>query len=484
MRFNFLFILLINGLILSLFGVVMLLSSWVDLVTQDPNWITFIKSGGVSLATGMVFYIAGRKHRDTFLGARDSYLLTFLSWIFISIFGAMPFYFSELQPSLTDSIFESISGLTTTGSTIFSGLDEMPKGILLWRSILQWIGGIGIIVLAIGFLPVLGTGGLRLFHTESSDQTQKPVPRMITLVRSITLIYIFLTVSCAAAYYLAGMTPFEAVAHAMTTLSTGGFSTSDASLGHFDSTIIHWIAIVFMILGSLPYVLYFKALNHNTASLYNDDQVRFFLRFLAISTVSLTLWLWGTDRESLWDAFNHVAFHITSIVTTTGFTTADYSAWGELAFAVFFFFLFIGGCFGSTSSGIKVFRFQVIFKLIQLQFRRLLNPHGIFTAKFNNNAISVEAREAVTSFFGFYILFTCVIAILLSFAGLDFVTSASGAATAVANVGPGLGNMIGPLGNFQPLPDFAKWVLCFAMLAGRLELFTILVVFAPSFWRR
>ncbi|PIQ99762.1 MAG: potassium transporter TrkH [Nitrospinae bacterium CG11_big_fil_rev_8_21_14_0_20_45_15] len=480
---NFRQIFYIIGILLIVFGIAMFIPAIVDFKDNNADWKSFLSAGLITLACGSGMYFSYPK-TEIHLNVRESFVLTSFTWFLISLFAAVPIYLSNLSVSFTDSLFEAISGLTTTGSTILVGLDQMPMGILLWRGLLQWIGGIGIIVLAISVLPFLGVGGMHLFHTESSEQSPKPMPKLKTLTRTITLVYIGLTLLCTASYHYSGMNLFEACVHAMTTLSTGGFSTSDLSMGHFENPVIHWEAVVFMILGSLPYLLYVRALQGHGEELWEDEQVRFYLAFLFISIFLLTLWLWNTRNEPFGDVLNHVAFHIVSIITTTGYTTTDYSLWGTLAFELFFFFLFIGGCSGSTSSGIKIFRFQVIFKLILVKIKRLSHPHIITIPKFNKNTISDEARESIATFFAFYVLFTGVIAILLSLMGLDFITSVSASITAIANVGPGLGDIIGPAGNFKPLSDPAKWILSFAMLVGRLELFTILILFFPMFWKK
>jgi trk system potassium uptake protein TrkH len=478
---NIPFVVKITGVFLSFLGVAMLIPAGVDFIGHDPDWKVFALSGLYTVVSGMILYFPNRS-QAALLNIRESYLLIFLSWVFISIFGAVPFYFCDQNISMVDAFFETVSGLTTTGATIFSGLDNMPPGILIWRAILQWTGGIGVIVLAVGILPFLGVGGMRMFRIESSDQSEKPVPRIKKILQGIMGIYIGLTIICTIAYYFAGMTGFEAWAHSLTTVSTGGFSTKDASMGYFPSPVIHWIAIIFMILGSLPFVLYFQAIRGKFSDLFRDEQVRYFLAFLGISTVGLTLYVWQTGKESLGDTFNHVMFHVTSIVTTTGFTTTDYSVWGTMAFETFFLLTFVGGCSGSTSGGIKFFRFQIIFKLIRMRFRQLINPTLVASPKFNQEVVTQEIRESVTIFFCFYIFVACGLALALSALNLDFITSVSAAATTIGNVGPGLGDIIGPAGNFQSLPDSAKWILCFGMLAGRLELYPILMIFTIRYW--
>ena len=472
---------IIGGLLIAL-GITMAVPALIDFYSNHPNWPVFSLCGLATLVFGLVLYFSAANAPSS-LSISDAYLLTFLSWLLISIFGALPLFLSQENLSWTDAFFESVSVLTTTGATIFTGIDSLPPGILMWRSILQWIGGIGVIVLAISLLPALDSGAGRIFHMESSDQSEKPSPRMKPFIQALVQIYTLLTLLCALGYYLTEMSPFEAVAHSLTTLSTGGFSTSDASFGHFTNPGTYWVAIVFMVLGSLPYLLYYQAARGNWEDLVKDDQVRFFLAFLGISTAILTLSVWPQGNESLFDALQQVLFHITSIVTTTGYTAIDYSIWGTLAFETFFLFLFVGGCSGSTAGGIKMFRFQIILRMIQVQFKRLLHPHVIVTPKFNGKPVEADMREVVTLFFCLYIFFTCAVTLCLSTLGLDFITSASAAATAITNVGPGLGSIVGPVGNFQPLPDTAKWLLSFAMLAGRLELFTVFIIFTPTFWK-
>ncbi|KMP10299.1 hypothetical protein UZ36_08035 [Candidatus Nitromaritima sp. SCGC AAA799-C22] len=479
---NFRYIFYIVGIFLILLGLAMFAPATIDFVSDSSDWKSFVGAGTFTIVIGFCLYFINRGEIID-LQVRDCFLITSVSWLLIGTFAAIPLFLSKLGLSYTDAFFETIAGLTTTGSTIFSGLDNLPRGILLWRGLLQWIGGIGIIMLATSIMPFLGVGGMRLFYTESSTQSTNIMLRIKKVAQFIAMIYFGLTLICAMAYYFSGMSLFEASIHSMTTLSTGGFSTSDASLGHFSNPAIHRIAILFMILGSLPFLLYIRALQGHSNELWKDEQIRFYFGFLLATIFILTIWLWGTGEEPFFEVLDHVAFHVTSIVTTTGFTTTDYSVWGTLAFEMFFFLLFIGGCSGSTASGIKIFRFLVIYKLIQIKMKRLLNPRIVIFPKFNDNTISESAKDSVMAFFGCYVFFTCGLILMLSTLGLDFITSASAAVTAIANVGPGLGDIIGPSGNFQSLPDSAKWLLSFGMLAGRLELFTILIMFSPRFWQ-
>ena len=376
-----------------------------------------------------------------------------------------------------------MSGLTTTGSTVIVGLDDAPPGILLWRALLQWQGGIGIIVMAIAVLPMLGIGGMALFRTESSDQSEKVLPRAAQMSTVIGLIYLTLSVAAAVAYWLAGMTFFEAMCHAMTTISTAGFSTSDTSIGHFASPAIEWIATVFMVIGGLPFVLYFQLVRGNGELLWRDSQTRAFLVLIVIAVGVMAGWLWLANDTALEIAVRHAAFNTVSVITGTGYASTDYNSWGGFAVTLLLFVMVVGGCTGSTTGGIKMFRFQVISAIVPVQIRRLLLPHGIFVPHYNRKPIPDAAADSVMSFFFLFALIFVAVAVALAGFGLDFMTSVSGALTALANVGPGLGDVIGPAGNFASLPDGAKWLLSAAMLLGRLELFTVLVLFTPRFWR-
>ena len=479
---NFRLIGFIIGIFLFALGVAMAIPAAVDAGAGNGDWRAFAGSGLFTGVTGGLLCLANRGEKFV-LGIRDSFLLTSLTWVVISLFAALPFFFSSVGLGVTEALFETVSGLTTTGATVLSHLDLMPPGLLLWRSLLQWIGGIGIIVLAVAILPYLGTGGMRLFHTESSDRSERPMARLKPLAGMISLVYFGLTLACALAYYAAGMTLFESVNHALTTLSTGGYSTSDQSIGHFAAPAVQWVGIVFMILAGLPFVLYIRVLRGERGALWRDGQVRLFFKFLTVSVALFTVWFWAAGEKPFAGALLHVTFHITSILTTTGYSTVDYSQWGTLAFETFFFLTFVGGCSGSTAGGIKIFRFEVMFDLIRIQMKRLVHPHIVLFPKYNGKPIDDGTVHSVMTFFVLYLLSVAVLALALSALGLDFVTSASGAATAIANVGPGLGEIIGPGGNFAPLPGAAKWLLMFGMLLGRLELFTVLILFTPRFWR-
>lgn len=460
----------------------MIVPAIADALAGNRDWITFAVSSGCSIFAGGLM-ILGSMGSSIELSLRQAFVLTTLSWISLSAIGALPLVFSDLGLSYTDAFFEAISGLTTTGSTVLVGLDHMPPGILLWRAMLQWLGGVGIIVMAIAMLPYLRVGGMQLFRMESSDRSEKALPRAAQLASATSVAYAALTLACAIAYSLAGMTGFEAVTHAMTTVSTGGYSTSDGSLGHFTNPAIHWIAILFMVLGALPFVIYIQAVQGKRNVIWNNSQVRRFLAGLGLVVLVLTLWLWIVHDENLLDALRLAAFNVVSVVTTTGYATTDYGQWGAFAVLAFFFLTFLGGCTGSTSGGIKALRFELAAIVIRNQFQRLYQPHGVFVISYRGQRLSEDVARSAMNFIFIFIFSFGLLSICLSALGLDFITAVSGAATALANVGPGLGDVIGPAGNFSSLPDAAKWLLSAAMLMGRLEFLTVLVALSPMFWR-
>ena len=476
-------ILFIIGILMSTIALAMCLPAIADAAVDNPDWQVFALAAAFTLLIGVMLMLTARS-RSRNLNQRQAFILTTLSWMIIPAFGALPFVFSELELTYTDAFFEAMSGITTTGSTVLTGLDFAPPGILLWRALLQWLGGIGIIAMAIAILPMLQVGGMQLFRTESSDRSDKVLPRAAQLIAYIGFIYLGMTMLCAFSYWLAGMRGFDAVAHAMTTIATGGFSTSDQSVGHFASATIDTIAVVFMLLGSLPFVMYLRAVRGNPGALWRDSQVRWFLAIVALGVTAMALHLYTNHGFGLREAFRLSSFNVVSIVTGTGYATTDFGLWGTFGLTLLFFLMFVGGCAGSTTCGIKVFRLQVLYATAVTQIRRLLEPHGVFIAYYNGKPIPYSVGDSVMSFFFLYVLCFALIAIGLGLIGLDFLTATSGAATAISNVGPGLGDTIGPAGTFSSLPDAAKWLLCLGMLLGRLELFTVLVMLAPSFWRR
>lgn len=475
-------ILFILGILLTTLSIAMVLPALVDVAAGNLDWQVFLAAAGLTLFIGVSLILTTRGG-DMQIGIREAFVLTTASWLGLTVFAALPFAFAGLNLSFADAFFEAMSGITTTGSTVIIGLDAAPPGILLWRALLQWLGGIGIIVTAVAVLPMLQVGGMQIFRMESSDTSEKVLPRAAQTSTAIGSIYLFLTLVCALGYWIAGMPGFDAVAHAMTTIATGGFSTSDGSIGVFDNAVIDTIAIVFMIVGSLPFVLYLQAARGRPGSLWRDSQVRWFLVLVVVLMAIVSLVLYLSQEMPFGDALRNAAFNGVSIITGTGYATAAFDNWGTFALILFFIIMFIGGCAGSTTCGIKIFRFQVLYAIATMQMKRLLQPHGVFIPHYNRNPITEEIALSVLGFVFFYILVFILLSLGLSLLGLDFLTSISGAATAISNVGPGLGETIGPMGTFADLPDAAKWMLSAGMLLGRLELFTVLIILTPAFWR-
>lgn len=470
------------GVLLIIVGVAELVPTLLDLYDSEREYSAFLWCSIVSLFFGGLLVLANR-HYERSLNIRQIFLLTSASWFCMSLFAAFPFYFSGLDLTFTDAFFESASGITTTGSTVIAGLDKLPHGILLWRSIIQWIGGIGIIAFAIVILPFLNVGGMQLFQAESSDRSEKLMPKTSSMVFSIILVYVGLTVICAITYSLLGMGMFDAVNHAMTTIPTGGYSTHDASFGYFESSSIQFAGAFFMLCGGLPFVLYVKFFYRGKFEFFKDEQCRTLLLIVLAFTVFVSLWLWMRSDYSLLESLQYSLFNIVSIITTTGYATTDYTLWGAFAVMFFFFLTFLGGSAGSTSGGFKTMRIIILFKVVNLQLKKLIYPRGVFVVHYQGRKLNGEQVNAVYTFFWVFILSNAVLTILLTMLGLDFLTAISGAATAIANVGPGIGDVIGPAGNFSSLPDAAKWLLSIGMILGRLEIMTVLVLFSREFWR-
>jgi len=473
---------LVVGILLSVLALGMAVTAAIDAFAGHADWQVFAICAGVTLFVGvamaLTFRTAGAR-----MTVRQAFVMTSVSWIALTFFAALPFAFGELEMSFTDAVFESMSGLTTTGSTVITGLDHAPPGILLWRGLLQWLGGIGIIVMAIAVLPILRVGGMQLFRMESSDQSEKALPRAAQIAGAIGTIYLALTMIWAGGYWLAGMSGLEATVHAMTTIATGGFSTSDGSMGHFDSALIDYLATAGMLIGGMPFLLYLKAIQGDVKALFRDQQVQWFLAIVALAVLTAAGFLWAENGYDPLQALRYGTFNIVSIITGTGYATSDYGIWGSFAVPMFFYLMFIGGCAGSTTCGIKIFRFQVLYATARTQVHHLLQPHGVFIPYYNRRPIPEDVIISVLSFFFVFGVCFALLAAGLGMLGLDYLTATSSAATALANVGPALGPIVGPAGTFQPLPDTAKWLLCGGMLLGRLELFTVIVLFTRAFWK-
>ena len=443
----------------------------------------FLASAFVTTFIGILLVLTNLEENRK-LKLQQAFLLTVLSWLSIAVFGSLPFLLSELNLSYTDSFFESMSGITTTGATIIGNLDNAPKSILMWRSILQWLGGIGIIVMTITILPLLNIGGMQLFKIEGSDSTEKILPRTREVSFIISGIYLILTFICGVAYWMVGMNVFDSVAHSMTTIATGGFSTYSDSIGYFKNAKIEIVSIIFIILGSIPFIAYIKFVKGNKKIFFKDVQIKGLIYILIFTILLMFLYLILNNTEyTFFDNLRISAFNVVSILSGTGYVTSDFSLWGKFPLIFFLFLMFIGGCAGSTTCGIKIFRFQILGRFIINQIKKLVYPRGVFSMKYNNEKISNTFIYSIITFIFLYFFIFFILAALLSLDGLDFVTALSGSASAISNVGPGLGDVIGPNGNYSDLPNFSKLCLSLGMLLGRLELFAVLVLFFPSFWK-
>ena len=470
------------GLLILALGLSMAAPALADALDGSDHWIAFALSGGLSVFVGGAITVACSDRRQQGLSIQQTFILTTFSWLLLPVFGAIPFVLGEPGVRYVDAFFEAMSGLTTTGSTVFTGLDAMPKGALLWRGMLQWFGGVGIVVFAMAFLPMLKVGGMQLFKSESFDTFGKILPRAAEIAASIGWIYVGLTAICMVAYSTAGMDPFDSLVHAMTTIATGGFANSDQSFASYGAGA-QYVAAVFMLLAALPFVRYVQIMAGTARPLWRDPQVRAFFALVLLVVATLALWLAYDRGEVREESFRHALFNGVSILTGTGYASANYGAWGSFAVTLFFLIGLIGGCAGSTSCSIKVFRFQVLFAAVQTQIKTLHSPNGVFSPRYAGRPVEEEVISSVMSFLFFFFLTFGFVATSLSMMGLAPITAISGAATAIANIGPGLGPEIGPAGNFAGLPDNAKWLLAGTMLLGRLELLAVLVLVTPTFWR-
>ena len=468
---------------LGILQIILGVSMFIPIITQfiySEIDSSFFGASIITIIFGTLFFLSNLDH-DKKLNLQQAFLLTTLSWLSIAIFGSLPFIFSTIELSITDSFFESMSGITTTGSTIIPNLEITPKGILLWRAILQWLGGIGIIVMAITLMPIMNVGGMQLFKISSNDSSEKILPKSKEIALRLIYIYLSLTILCAFTYWIFGMGKFDSLTHAMTTIATGGFSNYNESIGHFSNSSIEICSMIFIILGSLPFIAYIKFLSGNKKIFFMDSQIKSFLKIIFISIFILSIYLIVTNNNEF--SLRSVFFNTISILTGTGYVSAEFDGWGSFPLTLFLALMFIGGCAGSTTCGVKIFRIQILYLFILNQLKKIIYPKGVFLIKYEENSVDDKFIASIISFIYFYFVIFFILAALLSLTGLDFITSISGAATSISNVGPGLGPTIGPNGDFSSLPDISKWILTIGMILGRLELFAILVLFLPSFWR-
>ena len=469
------------GVLQIILGISMIIPILIQIIYSELD-SSFIGASVTTVIFGSLFFLSNLNH-DKKLNLQQAFLLTALSWLSIAIFGSLPFIFSPLNLNITDAFFESMSGITTTGSTIISNLENTPKGILLWRAILQWLGGIGIIVMAITLMPIMNVGGMQLFKISSNDSSEKILPKSKEIALRLIYIYFGLTFLCGMTYKIFGMNYFDSVTHSMTTIATGGFSNYNESIGFFKSAYIEFSSIIFIILGSLPFIAYIKFLNGDKKIFFSDVQIRSFIKIIIFSIILLSAYLIIQNKGISEFNIRGIIFNVISILTGTGYVTGEFDNWGNFPLIFFLILMFIGGCAGSTTCGIKVFRIQILLSFIKNQLKKIIYPRGIFIIKYDKNSVDDKFMASIITFIYFYFVIFFILTALLSLTGLDFITSISGAATSISNVGPGLGSVIGPNGNFASLPDSSKWILSIGMILGRLELFAILVLFLPSFWR-
>ena len=480
--FNLKPIALVSGTVICAVGFFLFIPLITELIYKTESWQSYAVPILLYLIVGGSLVITNR-NVDFKISLKEAFFITVISWILITILCAVPFLYTETDLGIVDALFESMSGVTTTGATTLTNLDILPKGILIWRAFLQWLGGIGIVVIALFILPFLRIGGMQLFHLEGDDPYDKSLPKISSVIKKIFLIYLSLTVILIFLYYVFGMTLFDSIAHSFSTISTGGFSTHDSSLAFFNNDIILIIAIIFMILGSLPFLVLIQTSFKNLFAIYNDHQVRVFLLILFVSSFVIYYFANNFIEGSYFNKIIAVSFNTISIISGTGFISENFENWGNYASVLFLILMFIGGCAGSTTGGIKVFRIQILFKYLNLHLKKMLKPHIIVASHFNGKKVNESTYESVMSFFFLYILTFFISALLLSFSGLDFLTCVSAAASAISNVGPGLGEVIGPYGDYSSLNDYSKVVLLLTMFLGRLEMLTILVLFIPYFWK-
>jgi trk system potassium uptake protein TrkH len=467
------------GILQIILGVSMFIPIIAQFVYSEVD-SSFFGASIITIVFGTLFFLSNLDH-DRKLSLQQAFLLTALSWLNIAIFGSLPFIFSTIELTITDAFFESMSGITTTGSTIISNLENTPKGILLWRAILQWLGGIGIIVMAITLMPIMNVGGMQLFKISSNDSSEKILPKSKEIALRLIYIYSGLTVLCAFAYWIFGMGKFDSLTHSMTTIATGGFSNYNQSIGYFNSIPIEISSMIFIILGSLPFIAYIKFMSGDKKIFLRDIQIKTFIKIIIATIIILSIYLLITNGNEF--SLRSISFNTISILTGTGYVSAEFDGWGSFPLTLFFALMFIGGCAGSTTCGVKIFRVQILYLFITNQLKKIIYPKGVFVIKYDQNSVDDKFIASIISFIYFYFVIFFILAAVLSLTGLDFITAISGAATSISNVGPGLGPIIGPNGDFSSLPDISKWVLTVGMILGRLELFAILVLFLPSFWR-
>ncbi len=474
-------VLMISGYFISVLGLAMLFPAAVDIFYTRSNWSLFLTSSIISVFIGLSLFLAN-KNKIKDISIQQAYLLTALSWIAVTILAAIPF--SLYGSSGADSLFEAASGVSTTGATIYANVEGLPRSLLLWRALLNGLGGVGIVIFAIAMLPFLGIGGMQIFQRENSDVNEKFMPKISYIAKRIILVYVLLLVVCGLALKLAGMGWFDAICHSLATVATGGLSTKNNSIGYFNSPSIEWIITLFMFLGAIPLTFYHSFLATRNIHSLRSEQVITFTKVLAVYILFMSCWLTYKGIYGFSDALRYSAFNIVSIVTTTGFCSTDYLKWGAFASSAFIVFALTGGCTGSTSGSIKIYRWQIVFAQIKRSLIGTTEPNRLLPLKIGSVNIGSGVAGSIFIFLGAYCISVAVLTLLIAITGLEFETAFSAVIACITNSGPGIGKIIGPSGNYSSLSDFAKYLLAFAMILGRLEVMTILVIFTKSFWRK
>ncbi len=470
------------GLLVVAMGLFMLFPMVLDYAAGDPHWRAFFQSGVICVVAGGATALASANGATQGLTLQQIFLLTTGVWIAMPAFGALPLMLGAPGLSITDALFEAVSGMTTTGTTVIEGIDALPLGTNLWRGILQWLGGLGIVIVAMLFLPVMKVGGMQFFRSEGFDTLGKVLPRAMDISSALIQIYVWLTVACAVTYFALGMTGFEAVVHALTTVSTGGFSTSDRSFGLFQGPV-EYAAVVFMMLGSMPFIRFVQLAQGSIRPLFYDLQVRAYIRWNVYAVAAIVAYEVATQGVPLDIVLRETAFNVVSTFSGTGFSSVDLSVWGPFPFVILIVVGLIGGCTSSTGCSVKVFRYLILFEAIKVQIKRLHNPSSVNPLRYDGRKVDPEVVNSVIVFFTMFILTFGLLAVALGLAGLEFKTAVTGAWTAVANIGPVFGPEVGPTGAVHAFPGAAKWLMMAGMLVGRLELLSVYVLFMARFWR-
>lgn len=476
-------VLMINGYLISVMGIAMLFPAALDMYLSKADWSHFLSSSIISLFIGLSLFLANRMSIKK-ITLQQGYLITVVGWVSLTLLGTIPFLLYKVVPGFADAFFETMSGLSTTGATIMTDIEALPKAVLLWRSILNCLGGIGIVMFAVALLPFLGIGGMQIFQRENSDIDDKFMPKFNYIAKRIMLVYTLLLAACAVCLYVAGMGWFDAVNHAMATIATGGLSTKNASIGFFNSLGIETVIAIFMILGSLPMTFYIMVIQNQDMHSLRTQQVVTFLQVLAFYIAGMSCWLVFNGVYDFGEALRYSSFNIISIVTSTGFVSTDYMNWGVFAGTAFIIFALTGGCTGSTAGSIKIFRWQVIFAFIRKSLTISTEPNRVLPVKIGTLSVNNQVIASVFVFFAGYMVALAVFSLLVALTGQPFEIAFSSVIACLTNSGPGIGAVVGPSGNYSSLSDTAKYVLSSAMLLGRLEVVTILVIFTRSFWRR